>query len=81
MSAIFDVLASIGDFFAMIGNFFVTLVEFVIDMLADLVYVIALLGKFVLEIPGYFMWLPDEIVVLLLTAFGIVVVYMILNRK
>ena len=81
MSAIFDVLAGIGDFFSMIGNFFVSIVDFVIDMVGDLVYVVALLGKFVIEIPGYFSWLPNEIVALLITAFSIVVIYMILGRK
>lgn len=81
MGAILDVLAGIGDFFSMIGNFLVSVVGFVIDMVGDLVYVVSLLAKFAIEIPGYFTWLPDEIVALLMVTFTIVTIYMILGRK
>lgn len=56
-------------------------IDFVVDFFTDLVYVIGLLGQFVIEIPGYFSWLPSEAVALLVTAFSIVVIYMVLNRK
>lgn len=74
-------MGALIDFFVGLGETIGSIIGFVIDMVGDLLYVIALLGKFILEIPGYFMWLPNEIVALLVTAFGIVVVYMILNRK
>lgn len=58
-----------------------SIIGFVFDMFSDLVYVVALLGKFMIELPGYFSWLPNEIVTLLITAFAIVVIYLILGRK
>lgn len=55
--------------------------DFIVDFFADLVYVIGLLGKFILEIPAYFGWLPTTVLAILLTTFSIVVIYMILGRK
>lgn len=72
---------AIVNFFVGLGETISSIIGFVIDLVGDLLYVIALLGKFVIEIPSYFLWLPDAIVALLVTAFGIVVIYMILNRK
>lgn len=74
-------LQAIVDFFVGLADVIGMVIDFVIDMLGDLVYVVGLLAKFIVEIPGYFSWLPNEIVALLVTAFGIVVIYMILNRK
>lgn len=56
------------------------IIDFIIDFFADLVFVITTLGQFILEIPGYFVWLPGEIIALILTVFSIVVIYMILGR-
>lgn len=74
-------MGALVDFFVGLGETISSIILFVVDMVGDLIYVVALLGKFVIEIPSYFMWLPNEIVALLVTAFGIVVIYMILNRK
>lgn len=74
MQAIIDMLTGL---FEVIGK----IINFVVDFFMDLVFVITTLGQFVLEIPGYFMWLPSEIVVLIATLFSIVVIYMILGRK
>ena len=68
-------------FFESIMTAITTLIDFVISTLADLVYVIGLLGQFVIEIPSYFSWLPSEALVIVVTTFSIVVIYMILNRK
>lgn len=57
------------------------IINFIIDLFADLVFVIATLGQFVLEIPGYFMWLPPEIIALIVLLFSVVVIYMIIGRK
>lgn len=57
------------------------IIDFIVDFFADLVFVITTLGQFVLEIPGYFIWLPAEIIALIVTIFSIVVIYMILGRK
>lgn len=74
MQAIIDMFTG---FFSAIGS----IIDFVVDFFTDLVFVIATLGQFVLEIPGYFVWLPGEIITLILTIFSIVVIYMILGRK
>lgn len=68
----------------MLKGFFDTIasiVDFIVDFFQDLVYVISLLGKFVVEIPSYFSFLPASLVVMLGTIFSIVVIYMILGRK
>lgn len=74
MQAIIDMFSGLLD---AIGS----IIDFVIDFFTDLVFVIATLGQFVLEIPGYFVWLPTEIIALIITIFSIVVIYMILGRK
>lgn len=74
-------MQAIIDFFTGIADFFTSIVDFVIGFFSDLVYVIGLLGKFVVEIPMYFTWLPGTAVALLVTTFSIVVIYMVLNRK
>ena len=72
---------AIINFFVGFVDVITSVVNFVIDLVGDLLYVIALLAKFVIEIPSYFMWLPEEIIALLVALFGFVVIYMILNRK
>lgn len=74
MSAIIDLFSGLFD---AIGK----IIEFVIDFFMDLVFVITTLGQFVIEIPGYFVWLPGEIIALIGVIFSIVVIYMILGRK
>lgn len=74
-------MGALIDFFVGLGETIGSIIGFVVDLFADLLYVIGLLGKFVIEIPSYFLWLPEEHVVLLVSIFGIVVIYMVLNRK
>lgn len=74
MEAIVSMLESIG-------NFFASIVEFVIDMVNDIVYVVELTGQTVVSIPGYFSWLPPAASALIVTIFGIVVVYKVLGRE
>lgn len=74
-------MQAVIDFFSGIADFFTSIVEFVIGFFEDLIYVIGLMGQFVIEIPGYFSWLPSAAIALLVTTFSIVVIYMILNRK
>lgn len=64
-----------------IGNSIVSLVDFVISFFGDLIYMIQLLGKIVLQIPIYFSWLPPEILALVVLIFAIVVIYKILGRE
>lgn len=74
-------MQAIIDFFVGIGDVIGKVIDFVIDFFADLIYVIGLLAKFLIEIPGYFTWLPATALAILVTTFSIVVIYMVLNRK
>ena len=74
-------MQAIVDMFVGFFNAIELIIDFVIDLFADLVFVIATLGQFVLEIPGYFMWLPPEIIALVAVVFSVVVIYMIIGRK
>lgn len=68
-------------FFKGIGDAIVAVFDFVISFFQDLIYIIQLLGKFLAQLPGYFAWLPSDILALLLTLFAIVVIYKILGRE
>lgn len=74
-------MQAIINFFTGLADIISSVIDFVIDFFKDLVYVIGLLGTFVVSIPTYFTWLPGAAVALLVTTFSIVVIYMILNRK
>lgn len=72
---------AVVSFFRGIGNAIVAAFDFVISFFQDLIYVIQLLGKFLVQLPSYFSWLPGDILGLLLTLFAIVVIYKILGRE
>lgn len=74
-------LQTIADFFLGLVDIITSLIEFVVGMITDLVYVVTLCSSFVLKIPTYFAWLPDVAVTLIVTTFGIVVIYKILGRE
>ena len=74
-------MTAIVNFFKGLGDIIGTIIDFIVDLFTDLVYVITLLGKFVLEIPSYFSWLPLELIALVVTLFSLVIIYMILGRK
>ena len=58
-----------------------TAINFVVDFISDIVYIIEIVGKTVMEIPSYFGWLPTAAVTLIVTIFGIVVIYKITGRE
>lgn len=74
-------LQTIADFFLGLVDVITSLITFVVGMVEDLVYVVTLCTQFVLKIPSYFVWLPDVAVTLIVTTFGIVVIYKILGRE
>lgn len=74
-------MKDILEFFKGIATAITTLIDFVIDMISDLVYVVGLLGEFVVQIPSYFSWLPGAAVALIVTIFAIVVIYKIIGRE
>lgn len=69
------------DFFVTLGDVIVSLIEFIISFISDLIFVIGLLGNLILKIPMLFSWFPSAFVSLLITIFGIVVIYKILGRE
>lgn len=64
-----------------IGEAITTAFDFLIGLFEDLIYIIQLLGKVIVSIPGYFSWLPAELVGLLIALFAIVVIYKVMGRE
>lgn len=73
--------ANIKDYIVSIGELLSTGFSFVLDFFADIVYVIQLTGKFVLQIPSYFSWLPAPVLTLVVAIFSVVVIYKVLGRE
>lgn len=72
-----EIFNAITGFFDLVTS----LVDFVIGFITDLVYVVTLVGQFVLKVPSYFAWLPSPAITMIVTVFGIVVIYKILGRE
>ena len=62
-------------------NGITSVVDFVISMIEDIVYVVKLTAEMVLEIPSYFSWMPPAVLAIIVTIFGVVVVYKVLGRE
>jgi len=76
-----NALASIKEYIVSIGEFFSSIFDFVIGFFEDVAYMIKLTAEFVMNIPDYFSWLPPQLVALIVTIFGIVVIYKVLGRE
>lgn len=74
-------MKAIADFLQAIGNAIVAAIDFVIGFFQDIVYIIQLTGKVLVQIPSYFSWLPAELLAIILTIFAVVVIYKILGRE
>ena len=74
-------MQAILDFFTNIWSVVNQLISFVIGLVEDLVYVVRLTGQFVANIPTYFSWLPPAALAILVSIFGIVVIYKIIGRE
>lgn len=72
---------AIISFFTGIADAVTALFEFLFSLIADLVYLVQLTGKFLLQIPSYFAWLPGELLALIILIFTIVVLYKVLGRE
>lgn len=57
------------------------IIDFVIGLFEDLLFMIELLAKFIVQIPSYFSWLPDGFVAVVVVLFSVVVIYKILGRE
>lgn len=74
-------MQTIIDFFKSFIDIVVSLVDFVVQLFKDLIYIIGLLGKFIVQIPQYIGWLPSTCIALLISTFAVVVIYKILGRE
>lgn len=73
-------MSSIISFFQSIGDGIKAAISFLVDLVSDLVYTVKLITQMVAELPNLFGWLPAGLITILLTLFGIVVIYKILGR-
>lgn len=64
-----------------IFNLISSIVSFIIGFFQDLVYMITLLGKFILSLPSYLSWLPSTFITAVTLIFTIVVIYKVLGRE
>lgn len=74
-------MGAIVDFFTGIADAVAGVIDWFAGFLADAVYLVQLTGKFLAQIPSYFSWMPPEMVSMIVTIFGIVVLYKILGRE
>lgn len=74
-------MSAIIKFFTGIGDLLTGAINFLIGIIADIVYIVQLTGKAITAIPSFFAWLPTPVVTMLVTIFGVVVVYKILGRE
>lgn len=58
-----------------------SVVDFVIGFFEDIVYLIAITGQVLTQIPAYFSWLPSELIALLGVLLALIVLYKILGRE
>lgn len=68
-------------FFETFISMFTSLFNMAISLFSDIAYVVQLTGKFVVNVPNYFGWLPSECTVIITLIFSIVVLYKILGRE
>lgn len=73
--------SNIKDYIISIGELISSAFDFVIGFFEDIVYVVQLTGKFVLQIPSYFAWLPAPVLTLVVAIFSVVVIYKVLGRE
>lgn len=74
-------MTSLIEFFKGFAEAIVVAFDFLISFFEDTVYVIKLLGKFILQIPSYFSWLPAELLIILSSIIALVVIYKIMGRE
>lgn len=73
--------SNIKDYIISIGELISSAFDFVIGFFEDIVYVVQLTGKFVLQISSYFAWLPAPVLTLVVAIFSVVVIYKVLGRE
>lgn len=74
-------MGAIIDFFTGIGDAIGTGIQFIVQLFSDMLTMLELLAKFIVNIPSYFGWLPASVVTVVITIFTIVVIYKIIGRE
>ena len=74
-------MQTIIDFFKNFIDIVISIVDFVVGLFQDLIYMIKLLGEFIVKIPQYIGWLPTSSIALIVAIFAIVIIYKILGRE
>lgn len=74
-------MSAIIDFFNSLGDIISGAVEFLISTMKDIVFIVKSTGVVLASIPSYFSWLPTQLLTILLSIFGVVVIYKILGRE
>ena len=74
-------MSALIDFFVGFGSVIKSVFTFLIDTVKDLIYVIRLLGSFIIKIPDMIGWLPASCVSLIIIIFSVVLIYKIIGRE
>lgn len=76
-----DPVNAIIEFFTGIADAVSAAFSFLFGLIADIVYLVQLTGKFLAQLPLYFSWIPGELLALIMLIFTIVVLYKVLGRE
>lgn len=74
-------MSGIIEFFTGIGNAITSALHYLLSIIQDTVYVVSLLGQFLISIPTYFTWMPEQILVLITLLLTIAIIMKILGRS
>ena len=74
-------MSGIIEFFSGIGEAITSALQYLLSIIKDTVYIISLLGKFLISIPSYFSWMPTQVIALITLLLTIAVIMKILGRS
>lgn len=74
-------MGALTNFLTGIGDAVVSALGFIIDFFKDIAYLVQLTGEFVLNVPTYLGFLPAPVLALIVSIFGVVVIYKVLGRE
>lgn len=74
-------MSAIIDFLVGLCEIIESLFAFVFGIIGDLLYVIGLMASIVVRLGDMLGWLPGPCITLVVTTFGIVVIYKVLGRE
>lgn len=74
-------MTAIIDFITGIADGVQAAIDFLLSIVQDTLFVVQITGNFVSKIPAFFDWLPAPVVAIIVSIFGVVVIYKILGRE